>query len=214
LLFEFMRSRKLFMTIGATLLIWMLSSVDTTFAQVNLEKLVTLPDVTVEPPPVATPTSAPIGSPSGAPTGIPAQPVTIIPAAPVTIDVSGVASVNAKEIALVSLAARQVQLGKTPAGARLVAKALILEKYKWNSSQISCLDKLWTSESHWNFQARNPRSGAHGIAQAMPGNKMEIIAMDWRTNPVTQIKWGLNYVKVRYGTPCGALAKKHRSGYY
>jgi hypothetical protein len=118
------------MTIGATLLIWMLSSVDTTFAQVNLEKLVTLPDVTVEPPPVATPTSAPIGSPSGAPTGIPAQPVTIIPAAPVTIDVSGVASVNAKEIALVSLAARQVQLGKTPAGARLVAKALILESDK------------------------------------------------------------------------------------
>lgn len=206
MLFEFMRSRKLFMTIGAVLLIWMLSSVDTTFAQVNLEKLVTLPDITVETPPVATPT--------GAPTGTPAQPLTTIPATPITIDISGVASVNAKEIALVSLAARQVQLGKTPAGARLVAKALILEKYKWNSSQISCLDQLWTSESHWNFQARNPRSGAHGIAQAMPGNKMEIIALDWRTNPVTQIKWGLNYVKVRYGTPCGALAKKHRSGYY
>lgn len=205
-----MKSRKLFMTIGAALLIWMLSTVDTTFAQVNLEKLVTLPDVTVETPPIATPT----GAPTGAPIGTPAQPVATIPAAPITVDVSGVASVNAKEIALVSLAARQVQLGKTPAGARLVAKALILEKYKWNSSQMNCLDQLWTSESHWNFQARNPRSGAHGIAQAMPGNKMEIIAMDWRTNPVTQIKWGLNYVKVRYGTPCGALAKKHRSGYY
>ena len=105
MLFEFMRSRKLFMTIGAVLLIWMLSSVDTTFAQVNLEKLVTLPDITVETPPVATPT--------GAPTGTPAQPLTTIPATPITIDISGVASVNAKEIALVSLAARQVQLGKT-----------------------------------------------------------------------------------------------------
>jgi len=43
---------------------------------------------------------------------------------------------------------------------------------------------------------------------------MEVISTDWRTNPVTQIKWGLAYIKARYSTPCKALQKKHRSHYY
>ncbi len=134
---------------------------------------------------------------------------------PVTIDFNGVQSVDASSLALVALAAKQVQLAKTPTGAQQVAKELIASQYaSWNSSQVSCLNQLWNSESHWNFQAHNYRSGAHGIAQALPADKMEIIATDWRTNPVTQIKWGLSYIKARYGTPCKALAYKHRRGYY
>jgi hypothetical protein len=117
-------------------------------------------------------------------------------------------------MALVSLEARQVQLAKTPLGARLVTKALIASTYKWNARQMSCLNTLWEGESHWNFKARNRRSGAAGIAQALPGNKMEVIATDWRTNPVTQIRWGIRYIKIRYGTPCKALAVTHWRGYY
>ena len=118
-------------------------------------------------------------------------------------------------MALVSLQAKQVEFAKTPAGARSVAVSLIAANYStWNSSQISCLDQLWNNESHWNFKAHNYRSGAHGIPQALPAVKMESIALDWRTNPVTQIRWGLKYISARYGSPCAALRKQHRSHGY
>lgn len=77
--------------------------------------------------------------------------------------------------------------------------------------QFSCLDKLWTRESHWNPLDRNSRSGAYGIPQALPGSKMAIIGTDWRTNPITQVRWGLYYIKYRYGTPCQAW--KHSQVY-
>ncbi len=205
-----LQNRRTRLAIGAAFLVWVMSAVDSTFAQVNLEKLVTLPDTTVvnSPADPATPNS-------------PTDPASPVVSAPVVTELSpglasfsAVASVNAREIALVSVAARQVELAKTPAGAKKVAKLLIAQKYKWNSSQVGCLTALWNGESHWNYKARNRRTGAHGIAQAYPATKMETIALDWRTNPVTQLKWGLNYIKVRYNTPCNALAKKHRSGYY
>jgi Transglycosylase SLT domain len=142
--------------------------------------------------------------------GTPAPP----PINPVVMDFSGAASINAQSIALVSLAARQVQLAKTPLGAKQVAQTIIDEQYHWNATQVQCLDALWTGESHWNFLAHNYRSGAHGIAQALPPTKMNIVSLDWRSNPVTQIKWGLSYIKARYGSPCVALAKKRRSHYY
>ncbi|WP_433306588.1 lytic transglycosylase domain-containing protein [Actinoplanes sp. CA-030573] len=69
--------------------------------------------------------------------------------------------------------------------------------------QFPCLNNLWKKESGWNHRAANP-SGAYGIPQAFPGSKMSAIADDWKTNPATQIKWGLGYVKGKYGTPCGA----------
>ncbi|WP_245974111.1 transglycosylase SLT domain-containing protein [Thermomonospora umbrina] len=78
--------------------------------------------------------------------------------------------------------------------------------------QYRCLDRLWTSESGWNHRARNPRSGAYGIPQALPAGKMARSGNDWRTNPRTQIRWGLRYVKSRYRTPCRAWAfwREHR----
>ncbi|HLS04010.1 MAG TPA: ubiquitin-like domain-containing protein [Actinomycetales bacterium] len=74
----------------------------------------------------------------------------------------------------------------------------------WGDDQFRCLDNLWTRESNWRHTAANSSSGAYGIPQALPGSKMGSVGSDWRTNPATQIPWGLNYIKGRYGTPCGA----------
>ena len=93
----------------------------------------------------------------------------------------------------------------TPAYSQWWARRLMATRYAWRSTtQYVCLVKLWTRESHWNYRSHNRYSGAHGIPQAMPGTKMARIGKDWRTNPVTQIRWGLGYIKGAYGSPCGA----------
>jgi hypothetical protein len=71
-----------------------------------------------------------------------------------------------------------------------------------------------TQESNWNYKSRNKKSGAHGIPQALPASKMNVVSTDWRTNPVTQIRWGLRYISIRYETPCKAWAKHKRSNWY
>jgi hypothetical protein len=81
------------------------------------------------------------------------------------------------------------------------------------SSQFGCLDQMWARESGWNYQAYNA-SGAYGIPQALPGSKMASAGSDWQTNPATQIKWGLGYIKSIYGTPCNAWAFWQGHGYY
>lgn len=43
---------------------------------------------------------------------------------------------------------------------------------------------------------------------------MASVGADWRTNPATQIKWGLGYVKGKYDTPCGAWSHFQNSGSY
>lgn len=84
----------------------------------------------------------------------------------------------------------------------------------WTGSQWQCLDALWQRESGWNHLAMNPSSGAYGIPQSLPGSKMATVAADWRTNPATQITWGLNYIAGRYGTPCGAWSHSQAVGWY
>ena len=124
-------------------------------------------------------------------------------------------SVTAIDLRAVSIASRQIELARTPEGAKQVALAIVQTEYKkWNATQQACLVKLWTKESHWNYQAHNYRSGAHGIAQAFPAVKMETVGLDWRTNAVTQIRWGLNYIDKRYATPCKALARHNARGAY
>ena len=124
-------------------------------------------------------------------------------------------TVTAIDLRAVSIASRQIELARTPEGAKQVALAIVQTEYKkWNATQQACLVKLWTKESHWNYQAHNYRSGAHGIAQAFPAVKMETVGLDWRTNAVTQIRWGLNYIYKRYGTPCKALARHNARGAY
>ncbi len=124
-------------------------------------------------------------------------------------------SVSAIDLRAVSLASRQIELARTPKGAQQAAFNIIRTEYKkWNKSQEACLVKLWTKESHWNYKAHNYRSGAHGIAQSYPAIKMESVGLDWRTNPVTQIRWGLNYIDKRYGSPCKALYRHNVRGSY
>ncbi len=84
----------------------------------------------------------------------------------------------------------------------------------WSSAQYACLSRLWNRESNWNHFARNPSSGAYGIPQSLPAGKMASAGRDWRTNPKTQIKWGLRYIKGRYGTPCAAWAHSRSRGWY
>jgi hypothetical protein len=71
-------------------------------------------------------------------------------------------------------------------------------------AQFACLDTLWGHESGWDSTASNPSSGAYGIPQALPGSKMASAGADWRSNAVTQIRWGISYIHSRYGTPCSA----------
>jgi hypothetical protein len=65
---------------------------------------------------------------------------------------------------------------------------------------------LWNGESGWNYRATYPTSGAYGIPQALPPSKMGSIAGDWLTNPITQMRWGLGYIRDAYGSPANALS--------
>jgi len=78
---------------------------------------------------------------------------------------------------------------------------------------FGCLVDIWNRESGWRYDAENA-SGAYGIPQALPGSKMASAGPDWQTNPATQIKWGLGYIKAIYGDPCKAWAFEEANGYY
>jgi Transglycosylase SLT domain len=95
-----------------------------------------------------------------------------------------------------------------------IARQILQNKYGYGSSQFSCFNNIIMRESMWRINATNPSSGAYGIPQALPGSKMATIASDWRTNPATQIIWGIEYMKDRYGSPCGAWGFKSSNGWY
>jgi hypothetical protein len=94
---------------------------------------------------------------------------------------------------------------------RAIAQSMLAAR-GW-SSQWGCLDSLWQRESGWRVYASNP-SGAYGIPQALPGRKMASAGSDWRTNPATQIRWGLGYIAASYGGPCAAWRHSQNTGWY
>nr|WP_236539967.1 lytic transglycosylase domain-containing protein [Spiractinospora alimapuensis] len=101
-----------------------------------------------------------------------------------------------------------------PSGSpRDIARGM-LGDYGWGGDQFSCLDNLWEKESNWDPSAQNPSSGAYGIPQSLPGDKMASAGSDWQTNPATQIEWGLGYIKDRYGSPCGAWSHSQANNWY
>lgn len=112
-----------------------------------------------------------------------------------------------------------VDLGPIPSdcnaysGNKAAGCARLLE-HGFGLDQMPCLESLWDKESGWNERAHNPGSGAYGIPQALPGNKMATAGDDWETNPNTQISWGLSYISGRYGTPCDAWAYSQANGFY
>ncbi len=103
--------------------------------------------------------------------------------------------------------------GKSPAAAKAAAREM-LGRWGWGQNQWPSLERLWTRESGWRWNADNPTSDAYGIPQALPGSKMASAGKDWRTNPVTQIRWGLGYIKGRYGSPAGAMSFWNRHNWY
>ncbi|MES9523132.1 hypothetical protein [Streptomyces capoamus] len=93
--------------------------------------------------------------------------------------------------------------GASAKQAQNIARAM-LSNYGWGPGQMSPLISLWNGESGWRWNALNASSGAYGIPQSLPASKMASAGADWRTNPATQIRWGLSYIKSRYGSPAGA----------
>jgi hypothetical protein len=127
---------------------------------------------------------------------------------------TSVGAMFSSDLALVSSIIASVEMARTSDGAKKVAEIILTEEYGFNEAQFACLDSLWTRESHWNYKAHNYRSGAHGIAQALPAEKMSVVGTDWRTNPVTQIRWGIRYITMRYDTPCKAWSKWKSHRFY
>lgn len=85
------------------------------------------------------------------------------------------------------------------------AARVLMADHGWTSdAQYNCLVNLWTGESDWRWFAENASSGAYGIPQSLPARKMSQFGADYRTNPLTQIKWGLWYIEMSYGNPCNA----------
>ncbi|MBL1069131.1 transglycosylase SLT domain-containing protein [Streptomyces sp. 7-21] len=71
-------------------------------------------------------------------------------------------------------------------------------------AQFECFSNIVERESGWDPTATNAESGAYGLVQALPADKMASAGSDWKTNPATQIEWGLGYMNERYGSPCDA----------
>ncbi len=90
----------------------------------------------------------------------------------------------------------------------------MLLEFGFDAEQWPYLDALWRRESGWNHLAENRSSGAYGIPQSLPASKMAVVGEDWRTNPETQITWGLAYIAARYSDPQGAWAHSQRVGWY
>jgi hypothetical protein len=100
-----------------------------------------------------------------------------------------------------------------PGSAQAIAYTM-MSSFGWDpKTYFSCLNNIWTRESGWVYNAENP-SGAYGIPQALPGDKMASAGPDWQTNPATQIKWGLGYIQSVYGNPCNAWAFWQAHDYY
>jgi cell wall-associated NlpC family hydrolase len=94
------------------------------------------------------------------------------------------------------------------------AFALALSNATWDPTQYGFLVQLWNQESGWNPTSMNATSGAFGIPQALPANKMASAGADWATDPFTQILWGIGYVQGRYGNPAAAWAHEMAFGWY
>ena len=129
-------------------------------------------------------------------------------ASAVTVEpVTQIIKVGTKEVAA------GVDITVSPGSAQELGKQMAAER-GWGDDQFACLLQLWNKESGWRVDAENTSSGAYGIPQSLPGSKMASVAADWRTNPATQITWGMNYIAGRYTNPCGAWSASQAKGWY
>jgi hypothetical protein len=109
-----------------------------------------------------------------------------------------------------ALSAAPAQAAPTSASsAQAIAHKMIPD-----AAQYNAFNKIVSHESGWNVSATNSSSGAYGLVQALPGSTMASAGSDWKTNPATQIKWGLDYMKSRYGSPVSAWNFWQANGWY
>ena len=101
----------------------------------------------------------------------------------------------------------------SPAAAQTYA-ADAAAQYGWNGQKWTDLVNLWNRESSWRWNAQNPSSGAYGIPQSLPGDKMAAFGANWRDDAAIQINWGLNYIAQRYGSPSAAWRHSEQVGWY
>ncbi|WP_208609635.1 transglycosylase SLT domain-containing protein [Streptomyces atriruber] len=101
-----------------------------------------------------------------------------------------------------------------PQSSYTVAQVQAMARQMIPGDQFQCFSNIVNHESTWNYKATNASSGAYGLVQALPGSKMASAGSDWQTNPATQIKWGLNYMNDRYGSPCGAWSFWQANNWY
>jgi hypothetical protein len=126
----------------------------------------------------------------------------------------GAVVASAAALALAGVATSCTPSSIQPTDPRTIARTMMVG-YGWASdAQFNCLNSLWNRESGWQWNATNPYSGAYGIPQSLPASKMAAAGPDWRTNASTQIRWGLDYIQGRYGSPCGAWAHSQATGWY
>ncbi len=102
-----------------------------------------------------------------------------------------------------------------PAGhAQTVRAYKAWARRKVGRREFRALNKIWMRESGWNRHARNPSSGAYGIPQALPATKLSSAGADWSWNGYTQMRWGLHYIRARYGSPLRAWHFWHTHHWY
>ncbi|MEU3513876.1 transglycosylase SLT domain-containing protein [Streptomyces sp. NPDC006654] len=119
--------------------------------------------------------------------------------------------------AAVAAATAGMALSAAPAQAATTSASsaqAIAHKMIPDAAQFDAFSKIVSHESGWNPSATNSSSGAYGLVQALPGSKMASAGSDWKTNPATQIKWGLDYMNSRYGSPSAAWSFWQANGWY
>ncbi|WP_406179978.1 transglycosylase SLT domain-containing protein [Streptomyces sp. NBC_01006] len=105
---------------------------------------------------------------------------------------------------IVALGVAGSMLATVPAQAAPTSAKAIAQQMIKDPAQFAAFNNIVSRESGWNHTATNASSGAYGLVQALPASKMASAGADWKTNPATQIKWGLDYMNSRYGSPVGA----------
>jgi hypothetical protein len=151
---------------------------------------------------------------SGAQAAMPAGAAAPRVASPAAASVAGTVEGTAQKLTLAAkhqLVQAQQHRRRTP---RQIGWRL-LRYMHWNPyRQFRALNALWNRESGWRVHAYNPYSGAYGIPQAVPGSKMAAAGWDWRNNAWTQERWGLRYIRARYGSPRAAWRHSLATGWY
>ncbi|MFF3013693.1 transglycosylase SLT domain-containing protein [Streptomyces sp. NPDC057939] len=105
---------------------------------------------------------------------------------------------------VVALGVAGSMLATVPAQAAPMSAKAVAQQMIKDPAQFAAFNNIVSRESGWNHTATNSSSGAYGLVQALPASKMSSAGSDWKTNPATQIKWGLDYMNSRYGSPVGA----------